>query len=252
MRGLVAVVAAAASVSLLAASAIGWAAPRAQVAGNNCSAGFSIQLLDGDDLSYDADEGPPTPQPCEALPQRLRAGDAPVSVTFNAQALANQNGQVLWDESAGKNPEGVLVQWQDSEFSCWPQSNDYGCDVGANNKITYGSNVNDAVAPRVRGVELLTAAPVEHVAARGRLPMLVRTSEPGSVRVSLVAAAGGSPLGTARAKARYGGERLLVSVRLTAAGRRALARARGLARYRFVIRAVDRAGNARRVRVRAG
>jgi hypothetical protein len=124
--------------------------------------------------------------------------------------------------------------------------------VGANNKITYGSNVNDPVAPRVRA-ELLTAAPVEHVAARGRLPLLVRTSEPGSVRVSLVAAAGGSPpLGTGRVKARYGGERLLVSVRLTAAGRRALARARGLARYRLVIRAVDRAGNARRVRVRAG
>ena len=72
------------------------------------------------------------------------------------------------------------------------------------------------------------------------------------MRVSLVAAAGGSPLGTGRVKARYGGERLLVSVRLTAAGRRALARARGLARYRFVIRAVDRAGNARRVPVRAG
>ena len=252
MRGLVAVVAAAASVSLLAASAIGWATPRAQVAGNNCSAGFSIQLLDGDDLSYDADEGPPTPPPCDALPQRLRAGDAPVSVTFNAQALANQDGDVLWDEEEGRDPPGVLVQWQDSEFSCWPQSDDYGCDVGANNKITYGSNVNDAVAPRVRGVELLTAAPVEHVAARGRLPMLVRTSEPGSVRVSLVAAAGGSPLGTGRVKARYGGERLLVSVRLTAAGRRSLARARGLARYRFVIRAVDRAGNARRVRVRAG
>ena len=70
------------------------------------------------------------------------------------------------------------------------------------------------------------------------------------MRVSLVAAAGGSPLGTGRVKARYGGERLLVSVRLTAAGRRALARARGLARYRFVIRAVDRAGNARRVPVR--
>ena len=195
---------------------------------------------------------PPRHSPATPCPSVLRAGDAPVSVTFNAQALANQDGDVLWDEEEGRDPPGVLVQWQDSEFSCWPQSDDYGCNVGANNKITYGSNVNDAVAPRVRGVELLTAAPVEHVAARGRLPLLVRTSEPGSVRVSLVAAAGGSPLGTGRVKARYGGERLLVSVRLTAAGRRALARARGLARYRFVIRAVDRAGNARRVRVRAG
>ena len=251
MRGLVAVVAAAASVSLLAASAIGWATPRAQVAGNNCSAGFSIQLLDGDDLSYDADEGPPTPQPCDPLPQRLYAGDNPVRITFNADAFANQSGDVLWDEQGGRELTGVLVQWQDGEVSCWPQSDDYGCNVGANNAITYGSNVSDAVAPRVRA-ELLTAAPVEHVAARGRLPLLVRTSEPGSVRVKLVAAAGGSPLGTGRVKARYGGERLLVSVRLTAAGRRALARARGLARYRLVIRAVDRAGNARRVRVRAG
>jgi hypothetical protein len=250
MRGLVAVAAAAASVSLLAASAIGWATPRAQVAGN-CSAGFSIQIVDGDDLSYDADEGPPTPQPCDPLPQILRAGDNPVRITFNADAFANQSGDVLWDESGGHTLRGVLVQWQDGEVSCWPQSDDYGCNVGANNAITYGSNVSDAVAPRVRA-ELLTAAPVEHVAARGRLPILVRTSEPGSVRVSLVAAAGGSRLGTGRVKARYGGERLLVSVRLRAAGRRALARARGLARYRLVIRAVDRAGNARRVRVRAG
>ena len=252
MRGLVAVVAAAASVSLLAVSAIGWATPRAQVAGNNCSAGFSIQIMDGDDLAYDADDGPPTPQPCDPLPQVLSAGDKPVSVTFNADAFESQSGQVLWDVSGGHILQGVLVSWQAGEVSCWPQSSDYGCNVGANNAITYGSNVSDAVAPRVISAELLTAAPVEHVAARGRLPMLVRTSEPGSVRVSLVAAAGGSPLGSGRVRARYGGERLLVSVRLTAAGRRALARARGLARYRFVIRAVDRAGNARRVRVRAG
>ena len=104
------------------------------------------------------------------------------------------------------------------------------------------------MAPRVSS-ELLSRVPIERVVARGRLGVLARTSEPASIRVSLVVARGGATLGTGRAWARAGGERVLVPVRLTAAGRRALSRARGFARYRLAIRAVDRAGNIRRKRV---
>ena len=66
---------------------------------------------------------------------------------------------------------------------------------------------------------------------------------------AIAAARGGASLGAGRVTARAGGERVYVPVRMTAAGRRALSRARGFARYRLAIRVVDRASNVRRKRV---
>ena len=159
-------------------------------------------------------------------------------------------GETTWNLANTNTAATVSFDNYDPGFSAYCAvvgGSGYTCSV-LSREVTFRPSRRDRVAPRV-SAELLSRLPVKHVVARGRLGVLVRTSEPGSIRVSVVVARGGASLGTGRVTARAGGERVYVPVRLTAAGRRALSRARGFARYRLAIRVVDRASNVRRKRV---
>jgi hypothetical protein len=250
MRGRIAVAAVTAVVAVAPSSALGASvSPGARAAG--CQPMFSVQVVGGGSWMQDAKgtwlDG--NGSFCQ-VPQSIGATPADISISGVDNTTA---GETTWDLANTNTDATVSFDNFHSEFSAYcavDGGSGYTCSV-LNREVTFGPSRSDAVAPRV-SAELLSRVPVEHVVARRRLAVLVRTSEPGSIRVALVLARGGASLGAGRVTARAGGERVFVPVRLTAAGRRTLSRGRGLARYRLAIRVVDRAGNVRRVRVPVG
>ena len=245
MRGWL-VVAAAAAVSVVPPTALGGSADPGVQAAGGCQTMFSVQLTGGGSWTLDPKgvwiDG--NGSFCQ-VPQSI--GPTPAGIQMSG-IDDSTGGEVDWTD--GTTDANVSFDHFSGAFSvyCATIGPGYTCSVSSNNQVSFSPTNSDAVAPRV-SAELLSRVPVEQVVARGRLGVLVRTSEPGSIRVSLVAARGGRALGTGRTRARAGGERVFVPLRLTARGRRALSRVRRFGRHRFVIRAVDRAGNVRRVRV---
>ena len=245
MRGWI-VVAAAAVVAVVGWLASGASADPGARAAGGCQARYSVQVIGGGSWTLDPKgfwvDG--NGSFC-GLPQSIGATPADVDL---AGVDDSTGGETTWTNGN----TAAIVSFDDFsgafEVLCALDGRaGYTCSVSGD-QVTFRPSGTDSVAPRVRA-QLLSRVPAEQVIARGRLGVLVRTSEPSSIRVSLVAARGGRSLGAGRTRARAGGERVFVPVRLTAAGRRALSRVRRLGRYRFVIRAVDRAGNSRRARV---
>ena len=247
MRGRIAVAAVTAAVSVVPSSASAVSeSPGARAAG--CQATFSVQVVGGGSWTLDPKgtwlDG--NGSFCQ-VPQTIGATAADISMSGVDDTTA---GETTWNLANTKTAATVSFDNYDPGFSAYCAvvgGSGYTCSV-LNREVTFRPSTSDAVAPRV-SAELLSRVPVEHVVASSRLGVLVRTSEPGSIRVSLVRAQGGASLGAGRGTARAGGERAFVPVRLTTAGRRALSRARGFARYRLALRVVDRAGNVRRRRV---
>ena len=245
MRGRIAVAAVTAAVSVVLWSASGASpSPGARAAG--CQAAFSVQVVGGGSWTQDPKgtwlDG--NGSFCQ-VPQTIGATPAAISLSGVDDSTA---GETTWNLASTTTAATVSFDNYEgfSTFCAVVGGSGYTCSV-SNREVTFRPSTSDAVAPRVSS-ELLSRVPIERVVARGRLGVLVRTSEPASIRVSLVVARGGATLGAGRTRAQAGGERVLVPVRLTAAGRRALSRARGFARYRLAIRAGDRAGNVLRRR----
>ncbi|MGH3340726.1 MAG: hypothetical protein ACRDPL_18105, partial [Propionibacteriaceae bacterium] len=245
MRGRIAVAAVTAAVLVVPWSASGASpSPGARAAG--CEQVFSVQVFGSGSWTQDPKgtwlDG--NGSFCQ-VPQTIGATPAPITLSG---VDVSTSGETTWNLASSTTAATVSFD----NFEGWSTyctvvgGSGYTCLV-AKGVVSFRPSASDAVAPRVSS-ELLSRVPIERVVARGRLGVLVRTSEPASIRVSLVEARGGATLGAGRARAQAGGERVLVPVRLTAAGRRALSRARGFARYRLAIRAGDRAGNVLRRR----
>jgi hypothetical protein len=168
-------------------------------------------------------------------PQVARVSFTSAPSVFSDVAYRAADGGVVINVQA--NSGGVGLE-------CAPTSSRYTCSAG-DDAVEVKRLSADREAPAVDVG--LPGAPAERAALAGGLPVLLRSSEAGTVRATLRAATGSPVHGGAVATQRRGGARTILRLRLTAAGRAAIAPAGG-SRHRLEVRVTDRAGNTRTVR----
>ena len=188
MRGRIALAAVMAALSVVPLSASGVSAsPGARATG--CQATFSVQVVGGGSWTLDPKgtwlDG--NGAFCQ-VPQTIGVTAADISMSGVDDTTA---GETTWNLANTQTAATVSFDNYDPGFSAYCAvvgGSGYTCSV-LNREVTFRPSTSDAVAPRV-SAELLSRVPVEHVVARSRLGVLVRTSEPGSIRVSLVRGSG--------------------------------------------------------------